>query len=61
MQYLVNSPDAINFLDSAQLDSGLSAMLGDPKALDASVAPDIQSAHIVLKGTSRNLPPPCSP
>lgn len=55
MQYLVNSPDAINFLDSAQLDSGLSAMLGDPKAIDAHVAPDVQSAHIVLKEAAKKI------
>lgn len=55
MQYLVNSPDAINFLDSAQLDSGLSAMLGDPKAIDAHVAPDVQSAHITLKDAAKKI------
>ena len=55
MQYLVNSPDAINFLDSAQLDSGLSAMLGDPKGIDAHVAPDVQSAHIVLKEAAKKI------
>lgn len=55
MQYLVNSPDAINFLDSAQLDSGLSAILGDPKGIDAHVAPDVQSAHITLKDAAKKI------
>ena len=55
MQYLVNSPDATSFLDTAQLDSGLSAILGDPKALDASVAPDVQSAHITLKDAAKKI------
>ena len=55
MQYLVNSPDAINFLDTAQLDSGLSAILGDPKGIDAHVAPDVQSAHIVLKEAAKKI------
>lgn len=55
MQYLVNSPDATSFLDTAQLDSGLSAILGDPKAIDAHVAPDVQSAHIVLKDAAKKV------
>ncbi len=55
MQYLVNSPDATSFLDTAQLDSGLSAILGDPKAIDAHVAPDVQSAHITLKDAAKKI------
>ncbi|MFV0455073.1 MAG: hypothetical protein ACK5NQ_08785 [Pseudomonas sp.] len=55
MQYLVNSPDATSFLDTAQLDSGLSAILGDPKGIDAHVAPDVQSAHIVLKEAAKKI------
>ena len=55
MQYLVNSPDATSFLDTAQLDNGLSAILGDPKAIDAHVAPDVQGAHIVLKDAAKQL------
>ncbi|MFU4799949.1 hypothetical protein ACM717_13775 [Pseudomonas aeruginosa] len=55
MQYLVNSPDATSFLDTAQLDSGLSAILGDPKAIDAHVAPDVQSAHMVLKDAAKKI------
>lgn len=55
MQYLVNSPDATSFLDTAQLDSGLSAILGDPKGVDAHVAPDVQSAHIVLKEAAKKI------
>lgn len=55
MQYLVNSPDATSFLDTAQLDSGLSAILGDPKAIDAHVAPDVQSAHMVLKDAAKKV------
>jgi hypothetical protein len=55
MQYLVNSPEATSFLDTAQLDSGLSAILGDPKAIDAHVAPDVQSAHIVLKEAAKKV------
>ena len=54
-QYLVRSPDASNFLDTAQLDSGLSAILGDPKGIDAHVAPDVQSAHITLKDAAKKI------
>lgn len=53
--YLVRSPDATSFLDTAQLDSGLSAILGDPKGIDAHVAPDVQSAHIVLKDAAKKI------
>src|SRR5574337_1259438 len=54
-QYLVRSPDASNFLDTAQLDTGLSAILGDPKAADAHVAPDAQSAHTTLKNAAKKI------
>jgi len=54
-KYLVKSPDASSFLDTAQIDSGLSAMLGDPKATDAHVAPDIQSAHITLREAAKKV------
>lgn len=53
--YLVKDPAATSFLDTAQIDTGLSAMLGDPKALDASVAPDVQKAHIVLKDAAKKI------
>lgn len=53
--YLVRSPDASSFLDTAQLDSGLSAILGDPKAIDANVAPDVASAHMVLKDAAKKV------
>lgn len=55
MKYLVNSPDAAAFLDTAQLDAGLNAILGDPKAIDANVGPDIQGAHIVLKDAAKKI------
>lgn len=54
-KYLVKSPDASSFLDTAQIDSGLSAMLGDPKATDAHVAPDIQSAHVTLREAAKKV------
>lgn len=53
--YLVKDPAATSFLDTAQIDTGLSAMLGDPKALDASVAPDVQSAHITLREAAKKI------
>ena len=53
--YLVRSPDATSFLDTAQLDSGLNAFLGDPKAIDANVAPDVASAHMVLKDAAKKV------
>lgn len=54
-KYLVRSPDASSFLDTAQIDSGLSAMLGDPKAIDAHVAPDVQGAHLALKDAAKKI------
>ena len=54
-QYLVKDPAATGFLDNAQLDTGLAAMLGDPKAIDAHVAPDVQSAHMVLKDAAKKV------
>ncbi|HBO7378314.1 TPA: hypothetical protein VDW17_003030 [Pseudomonas aeruginosa] len=54
-QYLVKDPAATGFLDNAQLDTGLAAMLGDPKGIDAHVAPDVQSAHIVLKEAAKKI------
>lgn len=54
-KYLVKDPNATSFLDTAQIDTGLSAMLGDPKATDAQVAPDVQSAHIALREAAKKL------
>ena len=54
-QYLVKDPAATGFLDNAQLDTGLAAMLGDPKGIDAHVAPDVQSAHITLKDAAKKI------
>lgn len=53
--YLVKSPQAADFLDTAQIDTGLSAMLGDPDTVDAQVAPDIRSAHITLKDAAKKV------
>ncbi|WP_242361886.1 hypothetical protein [Anaeromyxobacter sp. SG17] len=47
-KYLVGSPQSADFLDMAQLESGLNAMLGDPKS-DEHVGPDIQGARIALR------------
>ncbi|MWV11153.1 hypothetical protein F3I62_03500 [Pseudomonas sp. R-28-1W-6] len=55
MEYLVSSPEAIQFLDLAHLDSGLSAMLGDPSAIDAHVGPDVQSSRMVLKDAAKKV------
>lgn len=53
--YLVRDPAATSFLDTASVDTGLKAILGDPQAVDAHVAPDVTSAHITLKDAVKKV------
>jgi ribosomal protein L32E len=55
MTYLVNDPASTEFLDMTAVDHGLSAMLGDPDAVDKFVGADIQGAHIELRHAVKKL------
>jgi hypothetical protein len=55
MKYLVDGPGARDFLELSQTDSGLRAMLGDPKAHDPSVGPEIVNAHIALREAAKKV------
>jgi hypothetical protein len=52
---LVNSPDAVNFLEMARIDSGLNAMLGDPEVFDVGVKPDLVASHIALRDGAKKV------
>jgi hypothetical protein len=54
MSGLVNTPEAEDFITSLMIDSGLKLAAGDPK-VDATVAPDIQAAHIALRQAGKNI------
>jgi hypothetical protein len=55
MPYLVAGPQATDFLEMAQIDSGLKAMLGNPDKCDATVAPEIRSAHIAMRNAVQKV------
>lgn len=54
-KYLVGSPQAEEFLDSTQINTGLKVLLGDPENMDKMVAPNIRSLHIDLRDASSKV------
>lgn len=54
-KYLVDGPQATDFLDLSHTESGLRAMLGDPKAHDPMVGPDITNAQIALREAAKKI------
>jgi hypothetical protein len=55
MNYLVNDPAAVDFLDLANVPSGLNAHLGDPDNTDPMLGADIKGAQIELQYAVKKL------
>ena len=55
MTYLVNDPAAVDFLDLANVPSGLNAYLGDPDKSDPMIGADIKGAQIELQHAVKKL------
>jgi hypothetical protein len=55
MNYLVNDPAAVDFLDLANVPSGLNAHLGDPDNIEPFVAADVKGAQIELQHAVKKL------
>jgi hypothetical protein len=55
MNYLVNDPAAVDFLDLANVPSGLNAHLGDPDKSDPMLGADIKGAQIELQHAVKKL------
>jgi hypothetical protein len=55
MNYLVNDPAAVDFLDLANVPSGLNAYLGDPDKSDPMIGADIKGAQIELQHAVKKL------
>lgn len=49
MPYLVDTPDATNFLTMAGTETGAKALLGDPQKYDAGIGPEIANSSIILR------------
>jgi hypothetical protein len=54
-KYLVDSPQANDFLDLAQIESGLHAMLGDPEKYDPAIRSSIQLGQGALRDGAKKV------
>ncbi len=52
---LVNSPQAVQFLESTQMESGLNVLLGEEESVDPMVAPEYLKSRILLRQESKKV------